>query len=226
MGFFNDMCRIGLHRWMSPRQWIPWQIRSYLVLAFTIKSKFIGWFAIRHLVYFEPMSGGMDQTRHMLLHIFNICCIESRARYTHVHYASNMPPPLFTIQLVGKRITWINDQDFPIGFSFIQQRHDTQCFHLLDLAWCTNAWTNFTHINRIIVATCLRIWMCSCGIFPSLKISVNDGLNWLNRSIAYLWQATIVPDIALVRKTIAYKAKFALFHILLQRIESLSSSYL
>lgn len=53
---------------------------SYLVLAFTIKSKFIGWFAIRHLVYFEPVSSGMDQARHMLFHIFNICCIESKER--------------------------------------------------------------------------------------------------------------------------------------------------
>lgn len=42
----------------------------------------------------------------------------------------------------------------------------------------------------------------------------------------YLRKTTIIPDIAFVRKTVAYKAKFALFHILFQRIECFSSSYL
>ena len=83
-----------------------------------------------------------------------------------------MPLDIFdVIQLGCERILNIDDYDFPVCFSFIEESHDTKDFDLLDLPDVTDLFADLTNIKRIIITLCLCLGMGLSGIFPSLQRS-------------------------------------------------------
>lgn len=76
----------------------------------------------------EPLVRGPDQTRKMPLDIFNV------------------------VELGRKRVLYIDNDDFPVGFALVQKSHDSKDFDLLDLTDISDLFTDFTDIEGIVVA--------------------------------------------------------------------------
>ena len=76
---------------------------------------------------------------------------------------------LNVVQLRGKWVIDVNGDEFPICLTFIKEGHCAKDFHLFDLAWVANFFTNFTDVEGVIVTFCFGFWVHHCWIFPCLK---------------------------------------------------------
>lgn len=65
-------------------------------------------------------------------------------------------------------MTYIDDNDLPVGLFLIQKSHDTENFDLLDLTSVANQFTDFANIERIVVTFGLGLGMNDVGVFPGL----------------------------------------------------------
>lgn len=92
----------------------------------------------------EPLVGSTDETRKVPLNVLDV------------------------VQFGSKRVQDINDDDFPVGFAFIEKCHDAKDFDLLDLASVSNLFADLTNIEGIIVTFCLGLCVRLIRIFPSL----------------------------------------------------------
>jgi hypothetical protein len=97
---------------------------------------------------------------------------------------------------------YIDDYDFPVGFAFIKESHDSQNLDLLDLADITNLLADFTNIERVIVSSCFGLCMRRGGILPSLRWRDLRKLYMVVRDMTYLGESTIVPDVSVVREAV------------------------
>lgn len=115
------------------------------VFEFTTKRNLVFGLAIRDLIEAEPVSRRRQQSRHVLVDVVNV------------------------IELFGKRILHVNDEDLPICFAVVQEPHDAEGLHLLDLTDVTDALANFEGVEGIIVSLGSSVGMYSIRIFPSLS---------------------------------------------------------
>jgi len=155
-----------------------------LVLGLSGESKSVLGLAVGNLVNPEPFVGGSDQAREVPFHV------------------------LYVVELAGKRIGDIHHDHFPIGLALIQESHDTEDLNLLDLSDISNLLADLADIQRIIVASRLRLSMRHVGIFPCLR------------------EGAVVPDVPVMREAVADEAQSALFDVLLDRVERLLLGYL
>lgn len=116
-----------------------------LILAFTRESELVFRLAIRDLVDTEPLVGGAEKTRQMAFDILDV------------------------VELVGKRVVHINDDDLPVSLFLVEESHDTENLDLLDLASVTDQLANFADVERIVVALSLGLWVNNVGVFPGLS---------------------------------------------------------
>lgn len=66
-------------------------------------------------------------------------------------------------------MTYINDNDLPVGLFLIQEGHDAENLDLLDLTSVSNQFTDFANIKWIVVTFGLGLGVNDIGIFPGLK---------------------------------------------------------
>lgn len=75
---------------------------------------------------------------------------------------------LDVVELSGKRVVDINDDDLPVGLFLIEQSHHTKNLDLLDLTGVANKLTNLADIERIVVTLGLGLGVDDVGVFPGL----------------------------------------------------------
>jgi hypothetical protein len=63
------------------------------------------------------------------------------------------------IKLGRKRISNVDDDDFPIGLAFIEESHNTEDFNLLDLSNIPDLFTNLANVKWVIITLCLGLSM-------------------------------------------------------------------
>lgn len=76
---------------------------------------------------------------------------------------------LNVVELRGKRVVDINDDDLPVGLFLIEQGHHTKNLDLLDLTGVANKLTNLADIERIVVTLGLGLGVDDVGVFPGLS---------------------------------------------------------
>jgi hypothetical protein len=76
---------------------------------------------------------------------------------------------LDVVELGGKGVTDIDDDDFPVGLAFIEEGHDTEDLDLLDLANVADLLADLADIERVIVSLGLGLRVELSRIFPGLR---------------------------------------------------------
>lgn len=109
--------------------------------------------AVRDFVDPEPLVGGTDQPGEVSLDVLDI--VQSRS----------------------ERVVDVDNEDFPVGLAFVEERHDTEDFDLLDLANVADGFTNLAHVERVIVTVRASFGVLHVGVLPCLG------------------ESTIVPDV-------------------------------
>lgn len=110
---------------------------------------------------------------------------------------------LNVVQLGRKGVLDVDDDDFPVGLAFVEEGHDTKDLDLLDLADIADLLADLANVKGIIVSLGLSFGMRLSGVFPGLR------------------ESAVVPDVPVVRETVANVSQPAFLDILLDRIEGL-----
>lgn len=76
---------------------------------------------------------------------------------------------LNVVKLVGQRIVDIDDNDLPVGLALIEESHNAENLHLLDLANIANKLSDLADIEWVVVTLGLGLRMSGIGVFPSLQ---------------------------------------------------------
>ena len=121
------------------------RFNSLLVLAFTAEGELVLGLSVRDLVDAEPLIGGTQKTGEMALDILNV------------------------VELRGKRILDVNDNDLPVGLLLVEKSHHTENLDLLDLAGVADKLTDLANIERIVVTLGLGLGMDNVGVLPGLR---------------------------------------------------------
>lgn len=116
-----------------------------LVLALAREGKLVLRLSVGDLVDTEPFVGSTEKARKVTLNILNV------------------------VELRGKRVVDINDDDLPVGLLLIEQSHHTKNLDLLDLTGIANKLTDFTDIERVVVTLGLGLGVDNVGVFPGLN---------------------------------------------------------
>jgi hypothetical protein len=74
------------------------------------------------------------------------------------------------VQLGRERVLNVDDEDFPVGFAFVEKGHDAEDLDLLDLSDISHLFSDLANVQRIVVASGLGLCMLLIGILPSLYI--------------------------------------------------------
>lgn len=152
---------------------------SLLVLALAGESELVLGLAVRDLVDAEPLVGGTDEAGEVTLNILNV------------------------VELGGKRVVDVNDNDLPVGLLLVEKGHDTEDLDLLDLAGVADELADLADVERVIVTLGLGLGVDGVGVLPGLG------------------EGTVVPEVALVGEAVADEAKLALLGVLLDGVQEL-----
>lgn len=72
------------------------------------------------------------------------------------------------VELGGKRVVHVNDDDLPVSLVLVEESHDTKNLDLLDLARVGDKLTNLADIERVVVTLGLGLGVNGVGVLPSL----------------------------------------------------------
>lgn len=111
--------------------------------------KFVGWTAIWDLVQTKPFSRRREKSRHESFNVSDI------------------------MHVLGHRVANVNDDEFPVRLSAVDQREDTQHLDLFDFAGIRDGLGNVTCIDRVIVSFGVGVGVHVVRIFPGLESSVS-----------------------------------------------------
>lgn len=120
----------------------------FLVLALAGEGELVLGLAIGDLVDAEPLVGGPQEARKVALDILDV------------------------VELGGKRVVDIDDDDLPVGLLLVEQSHDTEDLDLNDLSRPVDKLTNLTHVQRVVVTLRLGLRVNGIGVLPCLRLSV------------------------------------------------------
>ena len=115
-----------------------------LVLALAGESELVLGLAVGDLVDAEPLVGGAQKAGQVTLNVLNV------------------------VELSGKRVVDVDDNDLPIGLLLIDQGHDTQNLNLLNLTGVADQLTNLANIERVVVTLGLGLGVDRVGVLPGL----------------------------------------------------------
>jgi hypothetical protein len=152
--------------------------------------------SVRDLVDTEPLVGGAEKAREVTLNILNV------------------------VELGGKRVVHVNDNDLPVGLFFVQESHDTEDLDLLDLTGVTDEFTDFANVQWVVITLGLGFRVDDIGVFPGLLTLVLI-LVAFNCMSTHAREGTVVPEVALVGEAVADEAQLALLGVLLDGVEEL-----
>lgn len=76
---------------------------------------------------------------------------------------------LDVVQLRGKGVVDVNDNDLPVSLLLVEKGHDTEDLDLLDLAGVANKLTDLADIERVVVTLGLGLGVDGVGVFPGLR---------------------------------------------------------
>ena len=169
---------------------------TLLVLAFPRKRKLVFRLSVGDFVDTEPLVGRPQQAWQMPFNILDV------------------------VQLRRQRVVDVDHDHFPVGFLFIEQGHHPQDLHLLHLAGSGHELTDLANVERIVVTLRLGLGVGYVGVLPRLSdFLAKEGAGGLDS--AHLGESAIVPDVTVMRKTVADVTELALLHVLLDWIELL-----
>lgn len=76
---------------------------------------------------------------------------------------------VFDVVEFGRQgIVDVDDDNLPVGFAFVEERHHAEHFDLLDLAGVCDGFADFADVERVVVASGFGVWVCAVGVFPGL----------------------------------------------------------
>jgi hypothetical protein len=120
-----------------------------LVLAFTTESEGILLLAIGNLSLAHPTNTKDDEGTERYL-------VNSPEFIRSTEKSREMSFNVFNVVEFGsERVIHVDGDDFPIGFTLVEESHGPQDFDLFDLSWISDFFANLADINWIIVALCL-----------------------------------------------------------------------
>ena len=143
----------------------------------------------------EPVSSCIDQTEQMAFNVVDV------------------------VQLRGQWIIDVDDEDLPVGFTFVDESHDAEDLDLLHLPDMAYLLADLADVERIVVAVGFGLLVRHRRVFPGLFAECEHCPSSLYNK--YLREGTIVPDVPSIRETVADESELALLDILLDRIEGL-----
>jgi len=147
------------------------------VFGLTGEGELVLGLSIGNFVDAEPFIGRTDETRKVTLDILNV------------------------VELGSERVVDIDDENLPVGLTFVEESHDTEDLYLLDLTSVTNGLSNFANVERVVITESLGFGVSVGRVLPSLR------------------ERSIVPDVSLVGETVSNETKFTLLGILKDGIE-------
>lgn len=126
-------------------------INLLLVLALAGEGELVLGLAIGDLVNTEPLVGSTEKARQVALDILNI------------------------VELGGKRVVDVDDNDLPVSLLLVEKGHDTEDLDLLDLASVADKLTDLADVERVVVTLGLGLRVDGVGVLPGLynRVSVN-----------------------------------------------------
>ena len=127
---------------------------------------------------------------------------------------------LNVVELGGKRVVHVNDNDLPVGLFFVQEGHDTEDLDLLDLTGVADEFTDFANVQWVVVTLGLGFGVDDIGVFPGLLTLVLI-LGVFNRVSTHAREGTVVPEVALVGEAVPDISELALLDVLLDGVECL-----
>jgi len=148
-----------------------------LVLSLTGEGELVFGLSIGDLVDPEPFVGSSDETRQMTLDVLDV------------------------VQLGSERVGNVDDDDFPVGLTLIEESHDTENLDLFNLASVTDLFADLADIERIVVTLGLGLRVRVVGVFPGLR------------------ESTVVPDVAVVGEAVANETQATLLNVLFDGVE-------
>lgn len=135
-----------------------------LVLALSAESELVLWLSIWDLVDTEPLVCGSEKTWEVAFNILDIVELGCKRIIDLSKRDLSGQPCALNVEM-----TYIDDNDLPVGLFLIQKSHDTENFDLLDLTSVANQFTDFANIERIVVTLGLGLGMNDIGVFPGLR---------------------------------------------------------
>jgi len=147
------------------------------VLGLAGEGKSVFGLSVGNFVDPEPLIGCPDETGKVPLDILDV------------------------VEFGRKWVTNVHDNDLPVRLAFVEEGHDTENLHLLDLANEANVLADLAYIEGIIVASCLGLGVRRVRVFPRLG------------------ECTVVPNVAVVREAVANETKLFLLDVLLDGVE-------
>lgn len=147
----------------------------------------------------EPLVGGTDQPREVALDVLHI--VQSRS----------------------ERVVHIDNEDFPVGLAFVEERHDTEDLDLLHLADVPDSFTNLAHVERVVVPVGASFGVLDVGVLPCLRerTIVPDITYVIPQTLASDLDAKRIRERTVVGETVSDVSELALFNVLLDRVERL-----
>jgi hypothetical protein len=76
---------------------------------------------------------------------------------------------LDVVQLGCERVLYVDDDDFPVGLTLVEEGHDAKDFDLLDLPDVTHLFADLAYVQWVVVTPGLGLCVLLIGILPSLK---------------------------------------------------------
>jgi len=149
------------------------------VFGLTGEGELVLGLSIGNFVDAEPFIGRTDETRKVTLDILNV------------------------VELGSERVVDIDDENLPVGLTFVEESHDTEDLYLLDLTSVTNCLSDFANVERVVITESLGFGVSVGRVLPSLR------------------ERSIVPDVSLVGETVSNETKFTLLGILEDGVELL-----
>lgn len=73
------------------------------------------------------------------------------------------------IQLGGKRVGNVDDDDLPVGLTLVEEGHDPENLDLFDLTSVADLFADLTNIKGIVVTLSLGFRVSVVGVFPGLE---------------------------------------------------------
>jgi hypothetical protein len=123
-----------------------------LVLALASEGELVLGLAVGDLVDTEPLIGRTEETREVALDVLNI------------------------VELAGKRVVDVNNNDLPVSLLLVEKGHDTEDLDLLDLTTVADELTDLADIERVVVTLGLGLGVNGVGVLPGLQGARVSGL--------------------------------------------------
>lgn len=143
----------------------------------------------------EPFVGSSDETRQVTLDVLDV------------------------VQLGSERVGNVDDDDFPVGLTLVEESHDTKNLDLFNLASVTDLFADLADIEGIVVTLGLGLRVRVVRVFPGLKALHHPKGEAEYTIPTNLRECTVVPDVAVMGEAVANKTQATLLNVLFDGVE-------